>query len=770
MDIEIPANAQPAFQRAYPVAQAHLELFKKELLQLCKFGVLAKTRPTGWAAPTFIIPKKDNRIRWVSDFRRLNRVIKRKPYALPIIHDILRRRAGYKFFTKIDISMQYYTFGLTKRAQDLCVITTPFGYYKYLRVPMGILTSPDFAQEQMESILGHLKDVEIYIDNIGIFSNSWEDHLKSINEVLRILQEHNFVVNPLKCKWAVQETDWLGYWLTPQGLRPWKKRVQSILDIERPQTITKLRSFIGAITFYRDMFPRRSHILAPLTALIGSNKAKKTLVEWTKERINAFEQARAMLVKATLMRYPDHNKPFHIYTDASNVQLGAAIFQEGHPVAFYTRKLNSAQRNYSTIDKELLSIVETLRKYRTTLFGAPHIHIYTDHRNLTGAQFTLQQVLRWRLFLEEYGPTFHYIKGKKNLMANALSRLPLKERQDPITLSDSRPYAKFLFDVMQARNKPEDARDEFDSGHCFSVLVDNDELKECLLNLPAVNAQHPFPLRYNVICNDQANNAALQQQLVLDPTHYKQTMVAPLMELITYKAVPNGPWRICLPEACLLLAAQWYHQMLNHPGSTRLRQTMELVFQSPKLRATCEQLTAQCDTCQRAKVPGRGHGHLAPREALLIPWRDVAVDLIGPWMLTWQGYTITFNALSVIDQCTNMLELQQIQNKTAAHVGMHFQNCWLSRYPRPTQVVYDQGTKFVGKGFQDVLERLHIHGSPITRKNPQGNSLVERVHQSVGNALRALKHTTVPDGVVTADDIIDIGIADGGLLGTRGDS
>jgi hypothetical protein len=184
---------------------------------------------------------------------------------------------------------------------------------------MGIKQSPDVAQEHMENIFRDLDEVNVYVNNIGVFSNSWEEHLESLHKVLTILQTANFTVsNPLKCKWGVKETDWLGYWLTPTGLEPWCKKVDAILTLERPQTVTQLRSFIGAITFYRDMFPHRSHHLAPLTAHVG----KKSL-NWTAICQTAFDTIKALIAKDAFICYPDHNKPFHIYCEASDYQLGA---------------------------------------------------------------------------------------------------------------------------------------------------------------------------------------------------------------------------------------------------------------------------------------------------------------------------------------------------------------------------------------------------------------------------------------------------------------
>ena len=193
-----------------------------------------------------------------------------------------------------------------------------------------------------------------------------------------------------------------------------------MLDIAPPKNLKQLRSFLGMVNYYRDMWIRRSHILAPLNAL---NK-KGLKWKWGPTEQRAFDNIKRVMAKETLLHYPNFNKEFEIHTDASKYQIGAVITQGNKPVAFYSRKLRDGQHNYTTTERELLAIVETLKEFRTILLGHK-IKVYTDHKNLTFTQFNTERVLRWRMVLEEYGPELVYIKGPDNVVADALSRLDL---------------------------------------------------------------------------------------------------------------------------------------------------------------------------------------------------------------------------------------------------------------------------------------------------------------------------------------------------------
>ena len=168
------------------------DAFKHELDHLVKIGVLEHSGASQWASGTFIIPKKDGCIQWISDFRALNKCIKRKTYPLPHISKILSKRTGYAYFSKLDISMAYYTFELDDESKDLCTINTPYGLYRYRVLPLGIAQSPDFCQETMEHTLQGIMDADVYINDIGCFGKSWEQHLQVLEQVMIRLQDNGF--------------------------------------------------------------------------------------------------------------------------------------------------------------------------------------------------------------------------------------------------------------------------------------------------------------------------------------------------------------------------------------------------------------------------------------------------------------------------------------------------------------------------------------------------------------------------------------------------
>ncbi len=334
---------------------------------------------------------------------------------------------------------------------------------------------PYFTQETMENIFRNINDAEVYINDIGAFSPNWEHHLQLLHTILTKLQENGFTINPLKCNWAVKETDWLGYWLTPTGLKPWKKKIDAVLNMEAPKMLKELPGLIGMVNYYRNMWPHQAHILSPLTLQTGAPKKGQHQQKyvWTEEMQAAFDQMKVLMAMDVLCAYPNHNKLFHIYTDASDYQLGSCIMQDGQLVAYYSKKMNNAQHNYSTVDKELLSIVMTLREFWSMLLGA-ELHIHMDHKNILNIGDSSQHRLQWTSYVNEYGPELHYVEGSANVVVDTFSWLLRKDILASPAVGKKQPAVHSI---------NEDDVDETPLDNYFS-WVDNREMFECFKCLP----------------------------------------------------------------------------------------------------------------------------------------------------------------------------------------------------------------------------------------------------------------------------------------------
>ena len=217
-------------------------------------------------------------------------------------------------------------------------------------------------------------------------------------------------------------------------------------------------------------------------------------------------------------------------------------------------------------------------------------------------------------------------------------------------------------------------------------------------------------------------------------------------------------WRIAIPSGLLNDVVKWFHMVLGHAGETRVYDSVRTRYFHPQIKSVTKEIVSGCEVCRRHKLSGPGFGELAERDVNTVPWQENHVDLIGPWQVKVNGIEVEFNALTVIDPATNLVELIRIEHKTAEHVAQKYANCWLSRYPWPEVCVHDNGGEFVGYQFQRLLEQCGIRDRPTTSRNPQANAICERMHQTVGNILRTLLHGE-PVNAANANDIVDNALA-----------
>ena len=269
--------------------------------------------------------------------------------------------------------MGYYTIRLDPKAVEIFTIIFPWGKYSYMRLPIGFAGTADIFQAEMMDLVESLEYVGAYIDDLLVITKgTLEDHLENLREVLRRLRDAGLKVNAAKSFFCTHKIEYLGYILARGGIKPQQKKVQAILAINPPNNVKELRKFLGMVQYYRDMWAKRSEMLAPLSDLVGEcgetkttrkNKVKKRPWHWDSIHQTAFDNVKTTVAKEVVLAYPDFSKQFEIYIDASTKQLGAVITQDNRPIAFFSRKLSEAQSKYTFTELELLAIVETLKEF-----------------------------------------------------------------------------------------------------------------------------------------------------------------------------------------------------------------------------------------------------------------------------------------------------------------------------------------------------------------------------------------------------------------------
>jgi hypothetical protein len=444
------------------------------------------------------------------------------------------------------------------------------------------------------------------------------------------------------------------------------------------------------VNYYRDMWRGRSHVLAPLTGLV-SNKAKW---HWTKVEEQAFEEAKQMVIRDALLSYPDFSREFHVYADASDYQLGAVILQDGKPIAYYTRKLNKAQSKYSTGEKELLSIVETLKEFQNILLGQKVV-VHTDHLNLLYTKLASNRLIRWRMMLEEFGPQIEHVAGTNNVVADALSRLEITHKDsDEIATDERNPQLTY----MTARE---------------------------------ANSEQ-FPMSPILIHKEQMKDKELQQSQKDDKSKRYYVKKVEGVSLIHFEG------KIFVPKPLRDRIIAWYHNYLVHPGKTRMEATIRQIFTWPGLKPQVEEWCRTCHRCQVFKKQRKKYGHLPAKKAETKPWSRVNVDFIGPYPVRTPKKIYELRAMTMIDPATGWFEIARIIHPNSDEAQRAFDSCWLARYPRPVEVGFDNGSEFKWL-FEALCTNMGITPKISTDYNPQSNAIIERVHQVLGNALRTFE-------------------------------
>jgi hypothetical protein len=278
-------------------------------------------------------------------------------------------------------------------------------------VPFGLHSAPFTFQRTMSQLFQHLPFVLCFLDDILIYSTSMHEHVAHMDAVIKILHDANLTLNWSKCQFARDEITYLGFSISAQGLKPSPDNLNALARWSKPKSVKDVRSLLGSLNFFRHLVPNFSKKVEEITDL--TKQTSNSRIEWTASHSATIDDI-ILSLSSSRLSYPLLGEPFDIYTDASDKAIGAAVFQRGKPIYFYSKKLAPAETRYTVSEKEALAIVCVLKDLRHLLLSSP-LTIYTDHTNLLFLSTSdLQRIQRWRILMDEFSITVIHIPGKDN--------------------------------------------------------------------------------------------------------------------------------------------------------------------------------------------------------------------------------------------------------------------------------------------------------------------------------------------------------------------
>lgn len=757
----------PVYSKQYSASHSEQLIKTHETQKLLERGQIEESN-SPWSSPVVLVKKKDKTMRFCIDYRRLNNITIKDAFPLPRIDEIFDQLTHATYYTKFDFKSGYFQVPLSKEDRPKTAFSTRDNHYQFTVLPQGITNGPATFQRVINHILGptRWKYALAYIDDVIIYSRTFDDHVKHLNEICQILKNARFRLNPEKCEIARTQTEYLGHCIKNGEIRPSPNNINGLLNTKLPQTADEACKFVKAAEYYRKFIPNFSQIAEPLhkfvpTTRTQQKKGQKTPITLSPEERHAFEKLKEFLTNDLVLRLPNNQLPFKLQTDASDEGVGAVLLQgypEGdRPVAYFSKKFTNAQRKWSPMEQECYAFICALDKWHNYLNGTKFTW-ETDHKALTQLNKKAQlnkRCERWRLKILEYEFDVKHIPGIVNRMPDYLSRSPVENpEEDP----DENV-------IMCSKSTQTETNSSKKCNIVASVLTRAAKLQQKTVNESRTESAATSNTQENVQTSMRTSDTLEEENrtasLTFEELHQAQQNdldTRRIMEnikrhkqyfihnnLLMRRSEPPVPF---VPKSKLRATIlQIYHDTAAngaHFGRDRTIYKIKTRYFWPSMYKDIKNYVKSCIPCAQSN-PNRKKcfGTLRPIKPPEGVWQLVSMDFHGPISPTSSRGNKYIIALT--DILSKFVITKAVRDNSAQTVVRFLKEDVISKFGTPRCVLTDNGTHFTSAVTNELLKKIgttHLYSTPY---HPQTNGQIERYNSTMDAKIATLSNARKTD-------------------------
>ncbi|XP_062614646.1 uncharacterized protein K02A2.6-like [Saccostrea cucullata] len=685
--LKVDPSIQPKVLPCRKIPIAIQDSVKQEIDRLVDRGILIPiTEPTLWVSQMAVAHKSDGKLRFCIDPQPLNTALIREYYRLPVLDDILPKLTNAKVFSKLDVKEAFRHVRLDEKSSKLTTMITPFGRYRWARLPFGLKVSSEIFQRRLDEALSGLEGVFSIVDDIIIAGcGDSEEEAKRDNEfkiqkVFQRCEERHITLNKDKEESGLREISFHGHKISKDGVKVDESKVKAILDMPAPTDVSGIKRLCGMVQYMSKFLPDLSKVLEPLRLL--TRKDQKW--NWDSKCESAFQTLKHKLTETPVLAYFDPSKDVTPQVDSSKEGIGAVLLQDGKPVEYASRALTEAERKWAQIEKEALSVLYGLERFDQYTYGRK-VFIHNDHKPLSAilrkplglAPKRLQDIMM-RYF--RYDVEFVFEKGVNLVIADTLSRAFLMTTEGSVDerhriLSVSTLQENDVPDVRIQEIKDMTAKDSEMQTLADTIANGWPDSKQDLLT----SVRHYFDFRDTLSFED---GLILKGEAIVIPKTLRSEM------------------KIRLHKAHL-----GYDSMI--------RRARGVIFW-PGMKSDIKQIADYCGICQERK-PRNCKEPLLQHSTCEFPWQKIGLDLFE---IQGKHYMVS------VDYFSSFIEVDYLPTTTSARV-ISLLKKQFSRFGIPNVIISDGGPQFRCQEFQDFVKTWKIDHRFSSPMHQQANGKAE---------------------------------------------